>query len=634
MEDTESLYDEDEYEYYTDTENEADGEDEGEEEECDTVKDIPVRKDSAWRKKFELELESDSGRDSGKDADSEPIINITDDNRTELHHAVLCDDVYKVNQLLDGGANPNHQDIDGLTPLHLACQDGRQTLVLILLARGGDGSVIDSSRRSPLHYAVQSGLTKIVQGLLEYDLYLEGKDRFGQTVLHVAALKELSQTLNTILSRAKKRGTDEDLARFIDTQNRDKQTALHLSAERGYCDCVKILLKYKASVNVSDQEGKTALHLCCRSAPEIFTEIQATIVVSNLVTAGASVSARDEDGMTPLHHAAISGRLDTARVLLEEGAHISSKDSRGLTALHHSARNHQSSFIKMIVSKGLHVDVKDTKQLTALHHAIASNSLEAVKALLEAGADVNLEDTEGRRYTEYANMYDSQNILIWLAKKYPNLFINDETRETVIHYLASQGRPDVIQILLKTGHYKVDVRDYDEKTPLHYASINCREDVFEFLVDYGADIDARDAVGATPLHFAVRWGSEAIVRYILRRKGSEAISVLDSGDRLGRTPLHYAASQKTGLSYISNLLKAGANMDMRDHSGMSPLHLACRFGNISLVRLLLDEGADKEARDRQGMSPADHAREKDCLTILGMIEKSSQRRHCSNRINC
>ena len=140
------------------------------------------------------------------------------------------------------------------------------------------------------------------------------------------------------------------------------------------------------------------------------------------------------------------------------------------------------------------------------------------------------------------------------------------------------------------------MRDYDEKTPLHYASINCREDVFEFLVDYGADIDARDAVGATPLHFAVRWGSEAIVRYILRRKGSEAISVLDSGDRLGRTPLHYAASQKTGLSYISNLLKAGANMDMRDHSGMSPLHLACRFGNISLVRRLLDKGADKEAR--------------------------------------
>ena len=88
------------------------------------------------------------------------------------------------------------------------------------------------------------------------------------------------------------------------------------------------------------------------------------------------------------------------------------------------------------------------------------------------------------------------------------------------------------------------------------------------------------------------------------------VRVLDSGDRLGRTPLHYAASQKTGLSYITNLLKAGANIDYQDHSGVTPLHLACRFGNISLVRMLIDEGANKHLRDAQDMSPLDHAKEK------------------------
>ena len=66
------------------------------------------------------------------------------------------------------------------------------------------------------------------------------------------------------------------------------------------------------------------------------------------------------------------------------------------------------------------------------------------------------------------------------------------------------------------------------------------------------------------------------MKLILRNKGEEVVRVLDSGDRLGRTPLHYAASQKTGLSYITNLLKAGANIDAQDHSGMTPLHLACR----------------------------------------------------------
>ncbi len=56
--------------------------------------------------------------------------------------------------------------------------------------------------------------------------------------------------------------------------------------------------------------------------------------------------------------------------------------------------------------------------------------------------------------------------------------------------------------------------------------------MFQVLVENKADIDALDAVGATPLHFAVRWGSESIVKFILRNKGSDAVRILDSGDRL------------------------------------------------------------------------------------------------------
>ena len=98
----------------------------------------------------------------------------------------------------------------------------------------------------------------------------------------------------------------------------------------------------------------------------------------------------------------------------------------------------QAKFITMIIKQGMPVDIKDKKQLTAMHHAIHGNSLDAVKALCEAGADITMEDMEGRRYMEYASMYGSYNILVWFAKKYPELYINDDTKETVLHYAAAQ----------------------------------------------------------------------------------------------------------------------------------------------------------------------------------------------------
>ena len=50
----------------------------------------------------------------------------------------------------------------------------------------------------------------------------------------------------------------------------------------------------------------------------------------------------------------------------------------------------------------------------------------------------HFQDTEGRRYMEYSNIYGAYNILVWFAKKYPELYINDDTKETVLHYAAAQ----------------------------------------------------------------------------------------------------------------------------------------------------------------------------------------------------
>ena len=67
-----------------------------------------------------------------------------------------------------------------------------------------------------------------------------------------------------------------------------------------------------------------------------------------------------------------------------------------------------------------------------------------------------------------------------------------------------QGISEVVRVLLSSGCFSVDAGDESDKTPLHYAALNGADEVFQLLVENKADIDALDAVGATPLHFAVR----------------------------------------------------------------------------------------------------------------------------------
>ena len=73
--------------------------------------------------------------------------------------------------------------------------------------------------------------------------------------------------------------------------------------------------------------------------------------------------------------------------------------------------------------------------------------------------------------------------MVWIARRYPELYINDETKESVLHFAAGQGLKEVVRYLLKTGSFPVDTRDDGEKTPLHHAAISGQEEVFKFLVE-------------------------------------------------------------------------------------------------------------------------------------------------------
>ena len=168
--------------------------------------------------------------------------------------------------------------------------------------------------------------------------------------------------------------------------------------------------------------------------------------------------------------------------------------------------------------------------------------------------------------------------------------------------------------------------------PLHMAAREHHTRVAEFLIDYGANIDAKGPDGGTPLHYAAGGGSIAVAELLISAgaditaKNKERVTplligiannhapvvelLISAGADIratdsrfgGDTPLHLAAF--LGHDAVAELLIAnGADVNATNVNGMAPLHAGARKGRTAIVELLLANGANVNARDKQGGTP-------------------------------
>ena len=122
------------------------------------------------------------------------------------------------------------------------------------------------------------------------------------------------------------------------------------------------------------------------------------------------------------------------------------------------------------------------------------------------------------------------------------------------------------------------------------------------LLDAGANVNARDALGATPLHDAAWNGYQDLARLLIERHADVNARHLEAGS----TPLHYAVI-KDEKEMAELLLDHGADLAATYRSGATALHLAADRGYTDVAQLLLDRGADISARDRLGATALDNA---------------------------
>lgn len=188
-----------------------------------------------------------------------------------------------------------------------------------------------------------------------------------------------------------------------------------------------------------------------------------------------------------------------------------------------------------------------------------------------------------------------------MMQEHPQLLKHKEDmlQKTLLHTAAEMGDRDQVKFLIENGA-ELNAQDIFGKTPLHQSVKRSEnvESVISDLVGAGADINAKDNNGNTPLKSAVYEGSIKAVKTLLQKGADPTIK-----NTLGQSPLHEAAYfGKTELLQVMLEAKPEA-VNQTDPDGSTPLHLAANVGRLSSIQELLKAKANPNAQDKKGRTP-------------------------------
>jgi ankyrin repeat protein len=288
----------------------------------------------------------------------------------------------------------------------------------------------------------------------------------------------------------------------------------------------------------------------------------------------ADVTA-DADGTTPLHRAAYAGDVRQVRALLQAGARPDAANRYGMTPLALAASAGSADLVTLLVESGASVRAADAAlrdgQTTLMLAARAGNA-DAVAVLLKHGADPNAaERRTGTTALMWAALDDRGGVIRTLVRAggavnaRSTLTSFPHTPPGVIGDPLEEGSSYVGQTVLPKGSW----------TALMYAARQGARGAVAALADARADLDATDPDGSTALTLAAINGHADVVALLLERGANPNLA-----DRTGMTPLYAAVDLHT----------------MQLGFGRPDPPSAVVAGSVDMVKGLLAHGADPNAR--------------------------------------
>ena len=455
---------------------------------------------------------------------------------TALHTACLNGDYHAVKALLTHGADVfterTSEGHDGIQPLHDACTVGDVDSVEALLEAGADANALMGNYFSPLHQAAKGGHVAVIELLLSRDVETRGRglDQRGGNVhaVHVATECDQPDALEALL----KGGAQADVGRMY--HGRAGVTPLQLAALRDHGRVAEVLIKHGVDIDARDEDGVSAVHHAARHGHKNMMQL--------LIEAGADINAgacsAQAGTQTPLHLAVRAKHMDIVKLLITAGAQVSMAEQmryETTTGHEHDDEDDDASVVETTLDG-----------YTALHWAAENGDLPMVRLLLASNSPINA----------------------------PSSFESNHG-VTPLHLASQDGHAQIVNELLKYEHcYRDPLKNTSDRssiTPLHQAAYNGHLDTVKALIEHGADVSRKTDNGYTSLHYAAQQGHTDIARELIEAD-VELNAMATLNNQANITALHLAV-QNDATDLVALLLQSGCDVSIGKSTGKVALYL-------------------------------------------------------------